>query len=1614
MSSLCSGRKLWLTLAVLCLALPAAAAPPATAADWPKYRHDRLQSAVSTESLQLPLKNVWYFRSRLSHVAPKNPPVRLAVTARFGSGNQLLPDQVRYALTVTSAGDGVFFTTHDGRVVCLDAKTAAIKWQYVTGGAITCSATLADGNVYVGSDDGYVYCLDAKTGVLVWKYDPVKRDRWLISFGRMSSVWPVRTDVVIDEGVGYFGSGIFPHEGMFINALDVKKQERNWRSACYGYGLAGHGFLAKSVFVLPTELKGFHGRQLMFKRSDGGEHRGGWSPEVKANRNLLHEGGGGAVVDGVRYTTNYNNNVQARDIKDEHDGKKRKMHWQVNVPGMIFDSRQTAYAGGVFYVLGNAYQHVGPNRPPSGSGGAVYAFNAKDGKVLWSTRVPERVHHIAIANGRLFVSTRSGTIYCYAPESTEAAGVVDEPAEPDPFVQLDQYGEAPRPGHPIAREAYNACRHAVGRMLAPKKHPHLGLGLEGKGFALVFDCTDGLLPYILAKRSDYYICAVFDDEAKAQRARELYAKANLHCSRISVLYCKPGEPLPYPARFADLIVSEQAIMYGRLPLYTAELERMLKPVRGVVLIGGRDQVDLDGVRQKLPVAEWAKSQEPAAVEAAPDKPKAKPDPMWALPKPEHGFAWAQRSIPALKNAGGWTHPNGSPGNTRCSQDSVLKAPLGITWYGPPHVTKAFNRPPLLSNGVMVCPINDEAGIIEAYDAYTGRKLWRYEVPKEKGENAARYIAMMAVGGDGVFIPDGNVNQNVANKGVTRLDLWTGKATATYQVPFPEMRMGNFAVSADGKTFWRSGYGDKTKTSGDWTCLFAMDTETGKIRWMLGGPGKTKPFGLYREGVRYERWSAIADGRIFIMRAGASAEQVAKLDAAQKAYLKENDPEAFKNFKQLRRRVQRFTALDAMTGETLYNSAVDVQGCVRSAIVAHNGKVLFMGNAGEKWWGGFGGGAFKNNSIAVHDAATGKFLWKKKTNHRFDPVVTDDTIYAEPWIFDLATGKKKRRMHPITGVEGTYAWVRHGKQCGGYNGSTHLVFGRSKGFGYFDAQRDRGFYTSWHHRQSCSIDTATGSGMMIKPPFNLGCGCPWSLPYTMAMATMTAEPAIPFAFFQSGRSLPVKELRINFGASGDRADKDGKLWFDTRRFHHPSGLQLELAPITTYYKIGGEGTAGTSEHSRRSASDVPAANTSSPFIFDAFALGLRRFVVPVTTPKDGKGTYVVRLGFSALPGDELGQRVFDVRLNGKTMLKDFDIVKEAGRAHSAVWKEFTIGLDGNLVIDLVAKSKQPTAAQVPLINGLEILRQKMSTLGFKAPKSIWLNEAKPERIVTLHVANHRSTPFRGKLVIEAAGGIVATLPNAGAIELAPGAKTKIEVSIKNSNPAKTGSQVLTLKLISSTGKVEHEQALAVDCLGKLERSTLRGNGRWCMTRKSYMWWLGRVTPAHGAGRLPATKGARKPGDLGGAYSWLKFYVRPEIGKVRSMKVRLHVSPELWASWNALHSPDIPARPRPGCWGKFRLIDSVKSVEVNPMGYPKVPKLRPGSYALKPTDSDPNVVEASLPADVKRDKNRQGIVQLILEPTVMNGPVYWAPQGSLVKPEHTPKLIIDHEPKPKKQQ
>jgi len=91
-------------------------------------------------------------------------------------------------------------------------------------------------------------------------------------------------------------------------------------------------------------------------------------------------------------------------------------------------------------------------------------------------------------------------------------------------------------------------------------------------------------------------------------------------------------------------------------------------------------------------------------------------------------------------------------------------------------------------------------------------------------------------------------------------------------------------------------------------------------------------------------------------------------------------------------------------------------------------------------------------------------------------------------------------------------------------------------------------------------------------------------------------------------------------------------------------------------------------------------------------------------KEQTGLYTVRLGFAVLP--EVAGQVFDVKLQGKTVLKSFDVATVAGAIGQAVIREFEgISVTGDLQIELVPADKKAKLAPT-VIHAIEVNREQL--------------------------------------------------------------------------------------------------------------------------------------------------------------------------------------------------------------------------------------------------------------------------------------------------------------------
>jgi len=93
------------------------------------------------------------------------------------------------------------------------------------------------------------------------------------------------------------------------------------------------------------------------------------------------------------------------------------------------------------------------------------------------------------------------------------------------------------------------------------------------------------------------------------------------------------------------------------------------------------------------------------------------------------------------------------------------------------------------------------------------------------------------------------------------------------------------------------------------------------------------------------------------------------------------------------------------------------------------------------------------------------------------------------------------------------------------------------------------------------------------------------------------------------------------------------------------------------------------------------------------------------PAPSERTFTVRLHFAERDEIKAGERRFDVLLQGKPVLKDFDIVKEAGERWKPVIREFRgVKARGRILLELRAGTAKPDVKSLPLINALEVIEE----------------------------------------------------------------------------------------------------------------------------------------------------------------------------------------------------------------------------------------------------------------------------------------------------------------------
>ncbi|MEC8972779.1 MAG: PQQ-binding-like beta-propeller repeat protein, partial [Verrucomicrobiota bacterium] len=692
----------------------------AVAADpvgWPSYRAGMGRAGYSNQALSFSATETWRHDMPSPSPAWTSPARRSYWQQLEGILPRVTGDWANHPVVDESR---VWLgSSADDTVRCLDAQTGKLLWSFVADGPVRYAPVLAGGRLFFGSDDGSVYCVQAGTGRLVWRERLGPRDWRIPGNGRMISLWPVRTGLVVDAGVVYAAAGLYPSQGVHAVALDASDGSTVWRQKL---NVSPQGYLLASQTMLfvptgrgnPVGLDRKMGRLTKTFGGAGGafavllednlfsgtgndgtltanpvQSSSGRLATFKGNAlaasprySFMLDETGVRAIDRQAYRRASANAQRAAqrieslkaELKKTGLSRERRtgLQRQLGQLGETLDLAKRASAATEQWRINAMGRHTIialANCVVLGAAGFVEARSLVDGSVQWSAKVDGMARGLAFAGGRLLVSTDTGMLHCFS--TAAAAKTISKPA-----------GSATLPVG-LAKRLAKTARTT-------------------RGWALVTDVVDGRLCGTLAEQTQLSIIGVSGDAGKVAAAREHLAGRGIYGRRVSV-HLVEGGALPFTDYFANLIVSEAAWLgQAQSRLAKDELGRLLQPHNGVA---------------------WLE-----------------PD---SVPHLASG----------LPGAGEWTHQYGNPANTSNSGDALVHSDLVLQWFGGPGAAPMVDRhlrapAPLAAEGKLIIPGEN---LLIAVDAYNGTELWRLPLPGSQRYSMPYDAGYMSVNDGRLFV-----------------------------------------------------------------------------------------------------------------------------------------------------------------------------------------------------------------------------------------------------------------------------------------------------------------------------------------------------------------------------------------------------------------------------------------------------------------------------------------------------------------------------------------------------------------------------------------------------------------------------------------------------------------------------------------------------------------------------------------------------------------------------------------------------------------------------------------------------------------------------------------------
>jgi outer membrane protein assembly factor BamB/cyclopropane fatty-acyl-phospholipid synthase-like methyltransferase len=1183
-------------------------------------------------------------------------------------------------------------------VTAYDTETGAEKWRFYADGPVRFAPVVYKDKIYFASDDGYLYCLNTEDGSLIDKFLAGPATNKVIGNDRLVGMWPVRGGPVLYDGTIYFAASIWPFMGTFIHAIDAETADIIWTNSGSGStylmqphsspafaGAAPQGYLVATEDKLlvaggrsvPAAYDRKTGKFLYYHLNKYGKM--GLCKVMASGGYFFNDGSIYKLSDGIGISRapasviaddiiigTRSNAVVAYQI--EPGAKSAKDIWQTEALPQL--DRIHIAAGSRVYG--------------SGEDGTITAIDIpadnSQAEVSWQGKVDGEVWSMLAADGKLFVVTLEGNLYCFAEKKTEPKCFVRQ-TKPLP-VCSDQWIE--------------------------KAKQILEMTEQKAGYCLLLGLGTGELLYELISQTDLHIFALDPDVEKVAAIRRKLDEAELYGNRVSV-HVGDITTIRLAPYMANLIVSEdlQAAGTGKGDVFIERVFHSLRPYGGTACFSV-PQIKHAAVFKrmaelKLPGREITSSSD---------------------------FLLLIRAG-ALADSADWTHQYGDSANTVMSYDKAVKAPLGLLWFGGPSNDKILPRhghgpsPQVVGGRLFI----EGRNMIRAVDVYTGRLLWerQFEDIGKFYDNTAHQPGANEIGSNYVTVSD--AVYIVYGDKIHVLDPATGRTTKEFSMPGQdESNFGSLAVWKDlllatssplhvplkggkGSMILPKDIKPIIKKGDDWhyltgtgvtpnadyasgsKMLVAMNRHTGDVLWR-----RNADYSFRHNAI------AMAAGKVFCIDG---------ISDVKLAYLKRRGL----NFEKER----TLYALDARTGELIWQTNESIFGTWLAYSTEHDVLLEAGSRSSDR------ADDEIDKGMTAYRGTDGQVLWRTDDRYKGPPIIYHDWIItqtgggsgstaADAKAFNLLSGEYVTREHPMTGETIPWTWIRF-KGCNTAIASENLLTFRSASSAFVDLTAGQGTASIGGFKSGCTSNLIIANGVLNAPDYTRTCTCSYQNQASLALIHMPEVGYWTFDYYlKPSEATPVKQVGINLGAPGNRYTENGTLWLE---FPSVGGPSPDI-PVRASYEnpqwfrhhnsrvegefgwIGASGVTGLREVNIRMFIQ-PGKNPSS---IDAFDKHIEK--IPTWSEEEITGAfeqprpYTVRLLFAETEEYETGQRLFNVSIQDQRVLQAFDIVKEAGGINRLILKEFKgINVKDDLKIALTPTAESQTT---PLLCGIEIVAE----------------------------------------------------------------------------------------------------------------------------------------------------------------------------------------------------------------------------------------------------------------------------------------------------------------------